>query len=552
MTIGYSMILDKNHHAHPEETPLNVKKKEKASDQGLCLWDIKTKTIIPFEPHNKQCVFVYQCGPTVYDRLHVGNLRPWFVGDILIRLLKVLYPKVVWIRNITDVDDKIIERSQKNNRTPLDLTTVTTQHYQDLMCSTSVILPTLQPKASEHIADMIDMIQILLANDSAYVTKEGNVYLSLENQKNYGELSNQKEENHQVGVRIQNESDKKNPSDFCLWKKCTYQENQDTVAQKKNDKGPVTHQKDTPQIADQKYEKHKEGGSFTDTDRHDNSCCTINQDKEKNYLLWQSPWSLGRPGWHLECAAMIQALTPHQQVDIHMGGQDLLFPHHENENILTHLAHGHSIATYWMHNGLIQFEGSKMSKSLGNLIYAEDILNQYPRSVLRYFVTQTHYRQDLLWSEVKLGQAEKALKHFYLFMKPYWSEITKYQPKKSDYQTLIGEGWHLLCQDLNTGGIVALMHQLTQMHTKKNAQALWLYGYLLGLWTQDQKESELFLLRAIVRNIPEKEIENLLTERARFKKEKKYQEADHIRTTLTQSGIVIHDDKNGKTYWDYD
>ena len=467
----------------------------------LFLWNMHTRSIIRFIPNDPECVYVYQCGPTIYDRLHIGNLRPWFVADTLIRVLQLLFPNVVWMRNVTDVDDKIIQRSILENISPEELTAKTLVHYQDLMRKSHIIIPTVQPKASEYIDAMIEMTQILIDKKHAYVTHLGNVFLDLSGLENYGMLSQQKDD-LKIGVRVEMESDKKGARDFCLWKNVATE---------------------------------------------DVSTSTL--------LVWDSPWGMGRPGWHLECAAMIQSLTPEHRVDIHMGGHDLLFPHHENENILTKLTHQCCVSGYWVHNGLIQFDGEKMSKSLGNIIYGDDFLDKYPHAVLRYFFLQTHYRHDLGWSEDKIQKSQKTLKKFFAFMEPWWSNIVEQvAPSLTTYQTHIPLGWNFLCQDLNTGGMVALMHQCTSESSFENAYNLWLYGHILGLWTNDLNEAREGIFSnedARVASISDEEIEVLIQERLAFKAAKDYKSADDVRSVLLNHGIVVHDHTDGTCHWSW-
>ena len=296
---------------------------------------------------------MYVCGPTVYDLSHVGNARPVIVFDVLWSLLKHVYPKVIYVRNITDIDDKIIEAAAKNKESIDSLTARTTSAFHADMSALNVQDPDIEPRATEHIPEMIALIEKLVENGNAYEAAK-HVLFHVPSMSDYGKLSKRKGDEMIAGARVEIAPYKKNPADFVLWK---------------------------PSTADQPG--------------------------------WESPWGYGRPGWHIECSAM-STLHLGKQFDIHGGGLDLIFPHHDNEIAQSQCAHGkNSFAKYWLHNGFLTVSGEKMSKSLGNFIIVRDALNEFSGEVIRFFMLLTHYRQPLDWTVEGLDRARLSLNRIY-------------------------------------------------------------------------------------------------------------------------------------------
>ena len=302
----------------------------------LHLYDTFSKSKRLFEPIDPENVRMYVCGPTVYDYPHVGNARPVIVFDILFRILQHIYgeKKVTYVRNITDVDDKIIATAKENNEEVRDLTERTIGYFHNDSNYVGTLSPTVEPKATDHISEMIDIIEILIQKELAYES-EGNVLFSTRKFNDYGKLSGKNLEDLIAGARVETESFKKDPSDFVLWK------------------------------------PSKEGEP-----------------------QWDSPWGKGRPGWHIECSAMSNKYLGNN-FDIHGGGQDLIFPHHENEIAQSQCAHGEVFSNYWVHNGFVTVEGDKMAKSEGNFVTVNQLKDRYQGEVIRLTMMLTHYRQPL-------------------------------------------------------------------------------------------------------------------------------------------------------------
>ena len=306
-----------------------------------------------FEPLDPNNVRMYVCGPTVYDRAHIGNARPIIVFDTLYRLLKQLYPKVTYVRNITDVDDKIIKRSQESGEPINVITEKTAKFFHDDIAELNALPPDIEPRATQHIAEMIALVQKLIDNGYAYEA-EGHVLFSVAKMKNYGRLSGRSMDEMIAGARVEVAPYKRDAADFILWKPS-------------DDTQPG----------------------------------------------WDSPWGRGRPGWHLECSAMSSKYLG-ETFDIHGGGQDLIFPHHENEIAQSCCAFGHDFyAKYWMHNGHLMVNGEKMSKSLGNFFTIREILDQVPGEAFRLYALGTHYHQPLNWMPEGLKQAKQTMDRFY-------------------------------------------------------------------------------------------------------------------------------------------
>ena len=456
----------------------------------LRLYNSLTNRKEDFSPIDDSNVRVYTCGPTVYNYAHIGNARPPLVSDILVKLLKYLYSNVLYVSNITDIDDKIIAASYDQKIPIKELTSKYEKIYNENLKDLGIHKPDLQPRATEHIEEMIDQINELITNGHAY-EKERHVLFNVNTFPKYGTLSGRDKDQQIAGSRVEVASYKNDPLDFILWKP-----------------------------------------------------------SDENQPGWDSPWGFGRPGWHLECSAMSQK-TLGVPFDIHSGGQDLIFPHHENELAQSCGANGgiedsSSYARYWVHNGMIKFDGDKMSKSLGNILYINDLLKEYDGEVLRYVLLSTHYRQPLNWSEKSLKQAKTSLDRLYRILKNNKNVLTKdVEPAK--------EVISALCDDINTpeafGQLNILFNQLqnaqddikgdliSQIHGSAN---------LLGILKKDP--DEWLGYKNQTKDFDVATIEKLINERNAFRKEKNYQKSDQIRDELKSLGIEIEDTPDG-TIW---
>tara|TARA_R110002124_G_scaffold287216_1_gene471484 strand:- start:176365 stop:177726 length:1362 start_codon:yes stop_codon:yes gene_type:complete len=429
-----------------------------------------------FEPIDAEHIRLYACGPTVYNFAHIGNARMAVVFDLLTRLLKRSYPKVTYVSNITDVDDKIIKASKDTGRAIEDITTHYTKIYNQDMAALNVNAPDIQPHATDHIGDMIALCEAMIDNGHAYAA-DGHVLFHVPSFANYGGLSGRSRDDQIAGARVEIASYKKDPADFVLWK---------------------------PSADD-------EPG-------------------------WDSPWGYGRPGWHIECSAMSEVHLG-LPFDIHGGGADLKFPHHENEIAQSCCAHNKDnldgFAKYWVHNGFVTVEGEKMSKSLGNFTLVHDLLEQYDGEVLRFTLLSAHYRQPLDWSEDKLMQSKKTLDGFYSLIEQSGADL-----EGEVYDDVLTS----LCDDLNTPLAFSKLHALAKDKTRSLAQRgadLKATGALLGILQQDPQA---WFGRG---GDDAAQIDALLLERTQAKESKNWARADEIRVQLTEMGIEIEDTAEG-------
>ncbi len=429
-----------------------------------------------FKPINLQKISLYACGPTVYDNPHVGNARTLVVFDVLFRVLKILYnSNVTYVRNITDIDDKIIEASHKSKKTINEITNNITKIFHENCKSLNCLEPTVEPKATEHIKEMIEMTSSLITKGFAYENK-GHVYFSVNSFKGYGKLSNKNVEELKVGNRIAISNLKKHPLDFVLWKPS-------------NDKDPG----------------------------------------------WNSPWGRGRPGWHLECSAMSEKYLG-KNLDIHGGGLDLIFPHHENE-IAQSCCNNNTVnfANYWVHNGFVTINKEKMSKSLGNIISITEAVKKYSGQVVRLALLSAHYSQPLDWNDELLLNQE--------------SVINKWYKLYSDDKKNISEIDETLLDDLNTPGFIAKIHELFKEAIKGDDEKKIKFNQacrLIGLFSVSKEDWESSKRSKI--DISENYILERIKERDKAKKEGNFALADKIREELSLKGVLIEDQKN-KTTW---
>ena len=441
-----------------------------------------------FEPVDKNHVRIYACGPTVYNFAHIGNARMAVVNDLLVNVLRTQFKRVTYVSNITDIDDKIIDAAHELNEPIKNLTTKYTKIYNDDMGFLNVKLPDIQPHATDHISEMIDLIKKLIKNNYAY-EKDGHVLFHVPSFSKYGVLSKRNRDEQIAGSRVDVAPFKKDPADFILWKPSP---------------DPLPG--------------------------------------------WESPWGFGRPGWHLECSAMSEK-TLGLPFDIHSGGMDLVFPHHENEIAQTcSLDEKHepeSFAKFWFHNGFVNVEGEKMSKSIGNIKLVHDLKKQYKGEVLRLTLLSAHYRQPLNWTKEIIDQNSKMLDRFYRSLKDL-------QDIKTSSETISEEIMESLLDDLNTPKVLAKLNTLSNTLSSANSEEkrniknnLIAVGKVLGVM---QEDPNIWLGYNQTAN-PEKEgIERLINQRNEARRNKDFKLADQIRDKLKSKGIEIEDTKNG-TIW---
>ena len=442
-----------------------------------------------FSPLDPNHIKIYACGPTVYNYAHIGNARMAVVFDTLVRVLRYKYPKVTYVSNITDIDDKIIDAANEQQVPIKEITEKYTSIYNNDMSQLAVNIPDIQPKATEYISEMIDLIENLINKDHAY-EKEGHVLFHVPSYDNYGMLSNRNRDEQIAGSRVEIAPFKKDPADFVLWK---------------------------PSSGSQPG--------------------------------WDSPWGFGRPGWHTECSAMSEK-TLGLPFDIHGGGRDLTFPHHENEIAQSccstaDISKPNSYANYWMHNGFVTINGEKMSKSLGNIILVKDLANEYHGEVIRLALMSSHYRQGLDWNEKIIHQSKKLLDKLYKILLDL---------KLEDLVEIQNDSWiDPLMDDLNTPGFIANVNVLVKSYLSASKEKkgilkskLVLLGNLLGILQEDPYSW--FESDKLDKNINEEEIEALIVERNEAKMNKDFEKADVIRAELMSKGIELMDSSSG-TSW---
>ena len=438
-----------------------------------------------FEPIDSNHIKIYACGPTVYNYAHIGNARMAVVFDAFVRTLKAIYPKVTYVSNITDIDDKIIEAANEQNVEISLITNKYTKIYNEDMARLNVLPPDVQPKATEFIPEMINLIKDLIDKDFAY-EKEGHVLFHVPLYLNYGKLSNRNREEQIAGSRVEVAPFKKDPSDFILWKPS-------------DDSQPG----------------------------------------------WDSPWGFGRPGWHTECSAMSEK-TLGLPFDIHGGGRDLIFPHHENEIAQSCCSTANSddprsYARYWMHNGFVTIDGEKMSKSLGNIILVKDLVTKYHGEVIRLALLSSHYRQGLDWNESIVHQSKKLLDKLYSILEDL-DDI-----EQGNEISLNDDITEPLMDDFNTPGLIANLNKIIKEYAsikddEKPAikSKLLFIGSMLGILEDDS-------FNEIEKELKNK-IDDLIEKRIKAKQDKNFDDADKIRQVLLDLGVEIKDTSNGTTW----
>jgi cysteinyl-tRNA synthetase len=431
-----------------------------------------------FVPIDKKNIGMYVCGPTVYDDPHIGNARPIVIFDILFKILKNKYSSVTYVRNITDVDDKIIKSSNEKKISISDLTQTVIKSFSEDCNYLNCEIPTAQPKATEHIDLMIEMVSELIKKGFAYENNK-HVYFEVKKFDDYGQLSNKKLEELIAGSRIEVSGNKKNSEDFVLWKPSS-----------------------------------------------------------ENEPSWDSPWGKGRPGWHLECSAMSKKFLGNE-FDIHGGGIDLIFPHHENEIAQSRCANDTKVfANYWLHNAFITMSNEKMAKSQGNILKIKDFRGKVSGQVLRLALISAHYKQPLDWNDKLLDDCQNTIDKWY----------NAYLPSNQDLEDEIIQP---LYDDINTPGYIANLHKLYDKANKGNDADKQIFNSacnFIGL-LQETKEEWLDYKKGKI-DISETEIENKIELRNKARTDKNYAEADNIRDYLLDKGVLI-EDKDGKTIWKF-
>ncbi|GGF65540.1 cysteine--tRNA ligase [Terasakiella brassicae] len=450
----------------------------------LHIYNTLTRKKEEFKPINPDCVGMYVCGPTVYDFAHIGNARPVIVFDVLYRLLKTLYKDVTYVRNITDVDDKINAKSKETGEDIRTITERTAKAFHEDMAALNAGNPDIEPRATEHIAEMIDMIETLIANGNAYAA-DGHVLFHVPSMPEYGALSGRNMDDMIAGARVEVASYKKDPADFVLWKP-----------------------------------------------------------SEEDVPGWESPWGRGRPGWHIECSAMSRKYLGNT-FDIHGGGHDLIFPHHENEIAQSCCANKtERFANYWMHNGHLMVEGEKMSKSLGNFFTVHELLEEVPGEALRFYMLSAQYRSPFDFTKDGVREAKSTLDRFYTALRQHNDVVASDVAAPQPFIAALED-------DLNTPLAISQLHELLGNFNKDpNPQTkgqLLAAAQLLGILQQDV---EVWLKGGSQENsgVDESSIERMIEERKQAKANKDFAAADRIRDELDGLGIVLEDSAQGTTW----
>ena len=449
----------------------------------LNLYDTYSKTKKKFDPIDPKNIRMYVCGPTVYDYAHIGNVRPVIVFDTLFRVMRYSYgtENVTYVRNITDVDDKIIDIANSNNEDISELTKRVTNYFHKDAAYVGAMKPTIEPRATDHIDEMIKMIENLIDKGFAYEV-DGNVLFSSAKFERYGKLSGKNIEELIAGARVDVRDFKKESSDFILWKPS----------------------------------KNKEPG-------------------------WDSPWGKGRPGWHIECSAMSKKYLG-ENFDIHGGGQDLIFPHHENEIAQSECSHNQPFANYWLHNGFLTVEGNKMAKSEGNFITVNELKDKYHGEVIRLAMLLTHYRQPMNWTENSLLESKKILNKWFNFF--LGIDLREIEENDVESNVLLAVN-----DDINTPKAISELHQLFKNCNKEDKKSMKIFlnsAQLLGLMQCSADEWNNWHNHES--KMDESKINELIKKRKSLRDQGDYNSADKIRDELDNLGIIL-EDKDGKTSW---
>lgn len=465
----------------------------------LSLYNTLTKTKQEFTPINPSQVRMYVCGMTVYDYCHLGHARVMVVFDLVARWLRELGYSLEYVRNITDVDDKIIARANERNISITELTDFFIQAMHEDAAALGVLPPDHEPRATHYIPQMIAMIENIIANGKAYMADNGDVYYSVREFPRYGQLSGKSLDDLRAGERVEVDAYKRDPLDFVLWKAA---------------------KPDEP--------------------------------------AWDSPWGRGRPGWHIECSAMSKALLGNQ-FDIHGGGADLQFPHHENEIAQScgaeengcgeEYKHFASHVKYWLHNGFIRVDNEKMSKSLGNFFTIREVLQKYDAEVVRFFILRAHYRSPLNYSDAHLNDARGALTRLYTALKNTQPADIVIQPQLNDYTRRF---YQVMNDDFGTAEAVAVLFELAnEVNKTHDSQLAGCLKGLAGLLGLLQRKPAAFLQGGTGEDsstLNNEVIEAMIDARQQARAEKNWTESDRIRDELAAAGIVLEDSIGG-TSW---
>lgn len=466
----------------------------------LHVYNTLTRQKEPFIPLNPQNVRMYVCGMTVYDYCHLGHARVLVVFDMIARWLRQQGYPLTYVRNITDIDDKIIARANKNGETIQALTARFIQAMNEDSDALGVQRPDIEPKATEHIPQMIAMIETLIANGKAYAAPNGDVYYAVREFAAYGQLSGKSLDDLRAGERVEIDDDKRDPLDFVLWKAA-----------------------------------------------------------KPNEPAWQSPWGNGRPGWHIECSAMGAELFG-SHFDIHGGGADLQFPHHENEiaqSCGVHHGCKHQIlpsgklieshVNYWLHNGFIRVDNEKMSKSLGNFFTIRDVLKKYDAEVIRFFILRAHYRSPLNYSDAHLDDAKNALTRLYNTLANTPASEVNLDPNSNHYTQRF---FHAMNDDFGTVEAIAVLFELAneinKTHNPELSGCLKSLASILGLL--QRPPTEFLQHQTANHSLSNQAIEELIAQRAAARANKNWAESDRIRDLLAQEKIILRDSPEGTTW----
>jgi len=459
---------------------------------SIVLYNSLTRRKEQLETLHPDRVGMYVCGPTVYNLAHIGNARPAVIFDVLARLLRLFYSDVTYVRNITDVDDKINAASvETGEKIGVITERFTTAYHQD-MAALNIAQPDAEPRVTDHIEQIVNMIESLVEREHAYLA-EGHVLFDIKSFPEYGELSGRSTDDMIAGARVEIAPYKRDPMDFVLWKPST------------------------PELPG-----------------------------------WESPWGRGRPGWHIECSAMSESHLG-ETIDIHGGGRDLIFPHHENEIAQSICAHGGSpYCRMWVHNGFVTVEGQKMSKSLGNVLLVRDLLDEAPAEAIRLALLSTHYRAALDWTTVRLDEAKRTLVKWYRALELCSTDSL------SDEAVPDNEVVCALCDDLNTSVVFARIHQLVgdlgqssdSVEQAKLKHTIVASADVLGLLQQDPTTALAALTASSLKrnDIDAVWIEQRIEDRRLARLNKDFEQADHIRDELSAAGIRIEDSADGTTW----
>ena len=480
----------------------------------MYIYDSVQKTKREFTPQNEGEVTLYVCGPTVYDDAHLGHAKSALVFDLLTRVLKANALHVTYARNITDIDDKIIKKAIEQKKDIKEITDYYTEAFHKEMEAIGVTRPDIEPKATESLEAMYTLIQNLIDNNHAYKTTDGDVYFDTASDSEYLKLSARVQDDDDRQERVESSSMKKNQADFALWKSVKEEYNGLPVSSDKDGFKPSS-------------------------------------------VTFQSPFGAGRPGWHLECSAMIEKhlAKPENKfaVDIHGGGADLLFPHHENEAAQTRCGAKHTLANYWMHNGFVNINGEKMSKSLGNSFFLKDALKEYDGEVLRFYLLSTHYRSNFNFNTDDLATSKKRLDKIYRLQKRLFGLAKNTEQTK--FKTNLLEA---LSDDMNVSSALALIEEMIttanetldtagkhKVLKKETISNLAYIADILGFGIKNPFEYFQFGIDEETKT----KIDELIIKRNEAKKEKNFEASDKLRDEILAFGVSIMDTAQG-TFWE--